>query len=204
VAILHRATLKPTKEELLAAWLPGRAWAGAGEYTELGAYRLDDPAGDVGTETFFLAAGDTVLHVPLTYRGAPLDGADEYLIGTMEHSVLGSRWVYDGCGDPVYASALATAMLTGATQVEAVVQDGKHLVPVPGTASARGSGEPGAPGAMIDFVTTEDDGPVTVIRAGAVELVVVRVLGAEVKADQTLVGGWGDTATALLAGLRVA
>ena len=40
--------------------------------------------------------------MPVTYRDAPLPGADAWLIGTMDHSVLGKRWVYDGVGDPVY------------------------------------------------------------------------------------------------------
>ena len=37
-----------------------------------------------------------------------LDSTDEYLIGTTEHSVLGKRWVYDGCADPVAVSAILT------------------------------------------------------------------------------------------------
>jgi hypothetical protein len=207
VALIHQATLTPTKDELLAAWLPRQSWAGPGadRPQRLGAYRFDDPAGDVGTETFFLGAGDAVLHVPVTYRGTPLEGGDEYLIGVSEHSVLGRRWVYDGCGDPVYVSALVTAMLTGATQVEEVVQEGRHLVPRAGTAGVRGSGDPTTLPATVDAVTTEQDGPVTLIRAGAIELVVVRVVGGvEVTGDETLVGGWGDSAPSVLAALRVA
>ena len=34
------------------------------------------------------AAGD-VVHVPLTYRAAPLDGAEDYLLG--HHRALGAR-----------------------------------------------------------------------------------------------------------------
>lgn len=37
--------------------------------------------------------------MPLCYRGAPCDDGDRWLIGTAAHSVLGKRWVYDGCGD---------------------------------------------------------------------------------------------------------
>ena len=49
----------------------------------------------------FVRAGDDPVHqVPLTYRGAPLDGGDDSLIGATEHSVLGQRWVYDACGIP--------------------------------------------------------------------------------------------------------
>jgi Maltokinase N-terminal cap domain len=89
---------------LLSAWLPGRLWfTGRAEVQPPGAYRFDDPAGEVGIEAILLQAADgSVLHAPLTYRRAPLDGAQDYLIGTTEHSVLGRRWVYDGCGDPIW------------------------------------------------------------------------------------------------------
>ena len=109
MAILYQATLNPSKLNLLNAWLPSRPWSsGVTDTQSVGAYRFDDPAGEVGMEAFLLKAGDgSVLHVPLTYRGAPLAGAEEFLIATTEHSVLGRRWVYDGCGDPLWATALA-------------------------------------------------------------------------------------------------
>ena len=61
------------------------------------AYRLDDPAGEVGMEGFLLtdANGHTV-HVPLSYRAQPLDGAEEHLLETTQHSVLGTRRVMTG------------------------------------------------------------------------------------------------------------
>jgi len=45
--------------------------------------------------------------VPLTYRGAPLDGAEDALVGTTEHGVLGRRWVYDGTREGSGGSARA-------------------------------------------------------------------------------------------------
>src|SRR5438270_5818036 len=100
MALIYKATLNPSKLSLLAAWLPGRPWfPGDTDVQQLGAYRFDDPAGEVGIESFLLQTGDgSVVHVPLTYRGAPLAQAEEFLVGTTEHSVLGTRWVYDGCG----------------------------------------------------------------------------------------------------------
>jgi len=124
MAIIHRATLRPAKLELLAAWVPSRPWGGAAAGTELeqlAAYRFDDPAGEVGTETFVLRAGDTLLHVPLTYRGAPVAELEGHLVGTTEHSVLGRRWVYDGCADPVYGAAPAAAVLGVAPPAEEYV-----------------------------------------------------------------------------------
>jgi hypothetical protein len=112
MALLHQAELVPSKLEALAAWAPSQPWFdGDPERLErVAAFRLDDPAGEVGVEVLLLRAGDgPVLQVPLTYRGSPLEGGDEWLVGTMQHSVLGERWVYDGCGDPVYvATAVAT------------------------------------------------------------------------------------------------
>jgi hypothetical protein len=70
-------------------------------------------------ETLLLSTADGVLlQVPLTYRGAPVPGGDEHLLGTSEHGVLGTRWIYDGCADPVFAGALATTILTGRAQAQ--------------------------------------------------------------------------------------
>ena len=109
MALLHRATIRPTKAELLADWVPTQPW-GEPEIGLVGAYRFDDPQGEVGIETHVLSTPDGhLLHVPLTYRGAPLDGAEQFLICTMEHSVLGQRWIYDATGDPVYAACTSTS-----------------------------------------------------------------------------------------------
>ncbi|MGW1598325.1 maltokinase N-terminal cap-like domain-containing protein [Streptomyces sp. NPDC002343] len=113
MAVIHHTTLKPTKTELIAGWLPGRPWYRGGPVPVLersGGFRLDDPEGEVGIE--FVVVTDTAgpertaYLVPLTYRGAPLEGAEHGLVGTLEHGVLGTRWVYDGCHDPVLVTEL--------------------------------------------------------------------------------------------------
>ncbi|WP_330455816.1 1,4-alpha-glucan branching protein [Streptomyces sp. NBC_00820] len=114
MAVIHRTTLTPTKVELLTAWLPTRPWyrggSGAPALERSGGFRLDDPEGEVGIE--FMVATDTstpaptAYLIPLTYRGVPLEGAEHALIGTTEHGVLGKRWVYDGCHDPVLTTEL--------------------------------------------------------------------------------------------------
>lgn len=204
MALIHRATLSPTKLELLTAWLPSRPWfTGGADLRQLGAYRFDDPAGEVGIEALLPQAGDgLVLHVPLTYRGAPLAGAEEFLIGTAEHSVLGTRWVYDGCGDPVWATAMATTVLTGGTQAEEFVDVGGRLEPRDATARVVGSGTAGTQVEPIHAVSCHDEGLTTVIRADVLELVVVRVVGAEVSAAHTLTGSWAEGGPAVLAGVR--
>ncbi|MFI8944916.1 1,4-alpha-glucan branching protein [Streptomyces sp. NPDC053750] len=125
MAVIHHTTLKPTKLELLTSWLPTRPWyrggAGEVELDKAGGFRLDDPEGEVGIE--FIVVTDTsgphptAYLTPLTYRGAPLDGAEHALVGTMEHGVLGRRWVYDGCHDPVLAAQLL-ALVEGRVQAQ--------------------------------------------------------------------------------------
>lgn len=99
MALLHRATLTPPKSQLVAAWLPSRPWFTGGAVTAarpVGTFRLDDPAGEVGLEWLLLeTAGAGEWNVPMTYRAAPLEGAGDHLIGILEHSVLGTRHVYD-------------------------------------------------------------------------------------------------------------
>ena len=103
MAVLHHATITPTKAELIAGWMPFRPWGppSADPISIVGSFRFDDPEGRVGLETHLVTAGDALFQVPLTYRDGPLAGAEDALIATTEHSVLGTRWVYDGLGDPV-------------------------------------------------------------------------------------------------------
>ncbi|MFE1443350.1 1,4-alpha-glucan branching protein [Streptomyces sp. NPDC058739] len=124
MAVIHHTVLEPSKLELLEAWLPTRSWYRGGERPQLakaGGFRLDDPEGEVGIE--FMVVTDAsgpepaALLVPLTYRGAPLEGAEQALVGTMEHGVLGRRWAYDACQDPV-AVAQLTALIEGRAQAQ--------------------------------------------------------------------------------------
>ena len=118
----YTATLEPSKRELVRAWLPSQSWAPSGKVKKVAEYRFDDPEGEVGVETIlWRTPDDTVLQVPFTYRSAPLEGADAHLVGTTDHSVLGKRWVYDGCADPVWASTIAAAILTGGSQAQMVI-----------------------------------------------------------------------------------
>jgi hypothetical protein len=205
MALIYEATVIPSKLELLTGWLPTRPWSGDGTgLAKVGSYRFDDPAGEVGLEGLLvLSEHGSVLHVPLTYRATPLAGADEHLIGTTEHSVLGTRWVYDACGDPVWATALATTVLTGGAQAEEQVDVGGRPMPRESSATVSGSGRPGTQVGVIDAVVCHDEGQTTVVRSDTLELVVVRVVGTEVMADQTLTGRWAEGGPAVLAGVRL-
>jgi hypothetical protein len=205
VALIYKAVLTPSKLCLLTAWLPSRSWfTGEADLRQVGAYRFDDPAGEVGLEALLVqSGGGSVFHVPLTYRSRPLPGAEEFLVGTAEHSVLGPRWVYDDCGDPVWTTALATTVLTGGTQAEEFMNVGGRLEPRAPTATVWGSGTVGSPVGPIAAVNCRDDGPTTVVRSEQVELVIVRVIGTEARGEQTLTGSWADGRPAVLAGARL-
>lgn len=165
MALLHQAEIRPSKLELVRDWAPGQPWFDRGAHTgfaALAAYRFDDPEGEVGIETLLLRMTDgDVVQIPLTYRGAPLVGAEPWLITTMQHSVLGDRWVYDGTGDPAYLAAVATAARTGGVQAELIVEiDGEAVRREP-TALVAGSGTdpaPVAPPALASVVTSHGAG----------------------------------------------
>jgi hypothetical protein len=131
MALFHLATITPTKPELIAAWVPTQPWGPPADVPVdvIGSYRFDDPEGRVGMETHLVDAAGTLLHVPLTYRDEPLDSAASALITQMQHSVLGTRWVYDGLRDPRFVMMLAAVAMTG--QGEALgmtVYDGRWYI----------------------------------------------------------------------------
>jgi hypothetical protein len=150
-------------------------------------------------------AGDgPVLHVPLTYRAAPLPGAEDHLIGTTEHSVLGSRWVYDATGDPVYVAALVDVIRSaGHEAAEEIEADGAR--------SARevdlklsGSGAEVAPSTGI---VAHADGDPTRISTDTATLTVNRIPLVVVDPDDegVLTGCWpGQETPAVLVHLRAA
>jgi hypothetical protein len=179
MALLHKATLRPTKHELLADWLPSCGWyAGpAGEVLRVASFRFDDPAGAVGIETTLVRVGDGPIHqVPLTYRDAPLAGGDDRLLGTAEHSVLGKRWVYDGTGDPVYVAALASAILANTGQAEQFVQVGDRLEPREPDMDVFSNAAAGASVPGLGAIQQVVDGDPTLIVTDTVELTLIRRL----------------------------
>jgi len=133
MALFHLATITPTKAELIARWAPTQPWGPAADapLEVVGAFRFDDPGGRVGLETHLVTAGGRVFHVPLTYRDEPLTGGDAAFITEMEHSVLGTRWVYDAIGDPTYVTMLAAVSMTGQGEAlgMAVYEDRWYIAP---------------------------------------------------------------------------
>ena len=134
---------------------------------------------------------------------APLDGAEEFLVATSDHSVLGRRWVYDGCGDPVWAATLATAILAGGSQAQMVIEHEGELVDVPARMRVRGSGSAGAEVPAISTVeSVRDEGSVTTVSAGSVTISLARVVGAPLPGGATLTGTVGDQDLGVLAAVR--
>jgi hypothetical protein len=213
MALLYRATLTPTKIELLQVWVPTQPWSDLAEGSALdavGAYRFDDPEGEVGVETHLLKGADgRILQVPVTYRGEPLPAAESFLVGTTDHSVLGTRWVYDACGDPVYVRALATAILQGGTQADLEVMTDNGPRPWQATTHVAGSGTPGSPVPSVGAVTFTTEGSTTVIRTEGFTLTLSRVIdssGDSVAPGSPLVltGTWpGHETPAALARLQL-
>ncbi|WP_051441996.1 maltokinase N-terminal cap-like domain-containing protein [Arthrobacter sp. H14] len=133
--------LQPPLPELLRSWLPGQRWYPAKgvpvSLRRVGGIRLQDPAGEVGLEVHLIAVDSgervDVINVPLSYRSAPLEGAENGLVGEAVHSRgddgdggsygsasepgggSGRRWIYDGAHDPVFVAAWLELMRTRST-----------------------------------------------------------------------------------------
>lgn len=167
MGLVYDAKLTPSKQELIDAWLPQQPFY-RGTLSDplqvVAAYRFDDPAEQVGLQVHVVRGADgTLYQVPMTYRGETVD-AD--LIGEMEHSVLGHRYVYDGRGDSVFVTELTRAAVTGAKNVDEWREDAdgtRHVLPrsieVTGTGTGTGVGtdEQVELRVVIDPAETADD-----------------------------------------------
>lgn len=206
MALLHAAEIRPTKIELIREWAPTQPWFVGDDLglEIIGYYRFDDPDGQVGIETLLVRSGDgPIIQVPVTYRGEELAGADEWLITTMEHSVLGTRWVYDACGDPVYAAAIATTILGGGTEASLERETDGVRVPVEPSVRVTGSGTATDIGS-VGLVDVRDADSATLVITSVAEVEVLRVVGeAWAMGGNTLTGKWaGQDDPVLLAVAR--
>lgn len=195
MAEIHHTTLSPSKVELVAPWLPHQPWyigTGTPQLSKPGGWRLDDPEGEVGIE-FMVAtdeSGDEPVHyhVPLTYRGSPLAGAEDALLGTSEHGVLGRRWIYDGAHDPVLVTQLLAAF-QGASEPQKQMDS---YTPDP-TVACHSDLAQSLTAEQVRSVRSGPDGTDVVVAAGGQDVTIrlVRVLGGP---DQDGIGhitaGW--------------
>lgn len=196
MAILYNVELSPGKIELVEDWLPKQPWANVEPGTKLSrvsSFRFDDPAGEVGVEFHLVKVADddgategagTIYQVPVTYRGAPLAGAEDDLITEMDHPVLGHRWVYDGAADPVCVLETLRAIVTGGRSVDEFFQTDSGLEQNTDVAEAWGTSEPNLTigdlpqGKDADQVQVkvENVGDLTLAVFGEVKLGFLRVL----------------------------
>lgn len=199
MAVIEQATLRPSKAEALAAWLPDQAWSGvvAGSPLQVvGQFRFDDPTGEVGIEVLLVRTDDgRVLQAPLTYRDAPLPGADAFLVTEMD-PVLGRRWVYDAVGDPVHADVLRRAIVTGGHEAELELANGAGQRPK--DAWARGSGSASDSPTITSVRATTADA-LTSIATDHGTIVIARVVGTDLPEGETLEGTWVDGSGVLAA-----
>ena len=159
--------------------------------SQIGSYRFDGPAGEVGIETHIVTSSSAaVLQIPLTYRNEPLEGAEAWLLGTMQHSVLGTRWIYDACGDAVYASELVRVIVTGGSEAALIVETSDGPVERKSTVSVHGTGSGEAPESSITEVIPERVGTNTRIATGDLVVVVRHALDED----------WTDSGSSALMG----
>ncbi len=193
MAIVHRATVSPTKQEIVTSWLDAQSWGAEGRVEMLGSYRFDDPAGEVGVESLVIRRGGTHLQLPLTYRGAPMDDAGARLLTTMEHSALGRRWIYLATSDPVGVDCFVKALFGEVEQADMEVWEGAEFIARRGTGvSVTLTSGPGR---------TEPAMPTATATVERMQLTIPYVLGADPGGERQLAGQWDGGSPVVVASL---
>jgi hypothetical protein len=199
MALFHRATITPTKDALIADWIPTRPWGPTtDERVEVvGSFRFDDPEGRVGMETHVVSAGG-LFQVPLTYRDEPLDGAEDALITTMEHSALGTRWVYDGLRDPRFVVMLAGVTMTGQGEALGMVEHEGRWYVAPSNVRIEGGGWTQERVPVDGFELASDEPAGSVLRNDRFELTLFRRPVAGPRPAMGLTATWGGHGDAVV------
>ena len=159
LAEIYDATLTPGKLDLLRTWVPDQPWfdGDADALEQVTSYRFVDPDGEVGMECFLLDAGGRTVHVPVTYRPSELPGAEDSLVGTIDHSVLGPRWVYDAVADPVYREVVRTAICRRQSAADHQSMEDGSITPAPVNIRGGGDCRPEQQDVRVLRVVSEDN-----------------------------------------------
>lgn len=190
MAQIYNAELSPSKNQVIATVLG----TDEADIEKLASYRFDDPAGQIGMEVHIVRTPDgSVLQVPLVYRPEPLEDAEEdELITTMEHSVLGTRYVYLGMSDPVFAEALDVTISEERSGAEQFLVDGDTQTPITeGLATVTGTGE-------IELEEEEDDENLIGVLELFAELDLESLSEEEANQPGQLIGTWEGQDTPVL------
>ncbi len=192
MALFHRATITPTKADLIAAWAPTQPWGAPAtdSIDVIGSFRFDDPEGRVGMETHLVMAGGVLLQVPLTYRDEPLPDAGDAFITEMHHSVLGTRWVYDGLRDARFVVMLAAVTMTGQGEALGMAQyEGRWYI-APSNVRIQGGGWTQERVPVDEFELKSDDTTACVLHNERFELAVFRRPTAGPRPPIALTASW--------------
>ncbi|HWR86137.1 MAG TPA: phosphotransferase, partial [Rhodoglobus sp.] len=114
LALLWNMTLVPAEPGFLAPWMSRQRWfankGGLPVLEDIGRVELtsSEPGVRVGIHLLLdhTAGKPSLYQVPLTYRDAPLEGAEAAMVG-----MLGPVYVYDGPYDQAFTSALLEVVL---------------------------------------------------------------------------------------------
>ena len=92
----------------------------------------------------------------------------------MQHSELGTRWVYDGLGDDRFILMLTAVAMTGQGEALGMVYDDDRWVVAPANVRLRGGGWTLERTPIDGFSSEVGDGPVVVLRNDRFELTFFR------------------------------
>ena len=178
MAIFHSSTNTPSKLDIITAWIGDQGWGPtAGAALDLvGSFHLEDPEGEVGMQVHLVHGEGDLFQVPLTYRATRVPGLEPAFLSTMEHSVLGTRFVYDGLGDHRFVSVFAGVAACGYGQTLGFVQHKGRWEAWPESTPIQGYGQV-AGRVMVDgFKAVPADDDQLVLRNEQIELKVYRRL----------------------------
>jgi hypothetical protein len=116
----------------------------------------------------------------------------------MEHSELGTRWVYDGLGDPLFVTMLAGVTLTGQGEALGMVVLKDRWYVAPSTVRIRGGGWTPKVAPVDGFEPTSSDGSRVVLANDRFELEVFRQPVVAPRPANGLTATWDGNADAVV------
>jgi len=178
MAIFQIATNAPPKSEIIAEWIRTQPWRPTDDVPVelLGGFHLDDPEGEVGMQVFVVQAGDTLLQVPLTYREAALAEPPDAFIATMEHSVLGTRFLHDGLRDERFTMVLAGVTAAGYGQALGFAKHDDRWLSVPDELTVTTTGTLTGRRMVDQLAIQSSEDELVVLANGSIELTIYRQL----------------------------